>query len=66
MGIEKAHRYVSLIGPPAPRLVELLVLSEAMSAAEYEGWPLADSKRAERRASGLKLARSTEEHTHRG
>jgi hypothetical protein len=64
--IEKAHRYVSLIGPLTPSLVELLILSEAISAAEYEGWPLADSKRAERWASRLQQARLTEEQTHHG
>ena len=66
MGIEKAHRYVSLIGPLAPGLVELQVLSAAMSAAEYEGWPLADAKRVEPRTSRRERARTSEERTRHG
>jgi|SoimicmetaTmtLPA_FD_contig_31_15646355_length_304_multi_1_in_0_out_0_1 hypothetical protein len=66
MGISKSHRYVSLIGPLTPGLAERRVLSEAMSAAEYEGWPLAVAKRVEPRASSRERVHTTEERTHHG
>jgi hypothetical protein len=37
----KPHRYVSMVGPTVLLQSDLLLLSAAISAAEYEGWPVA-------------------------
>jgi hypothetical protein len=52
-----------LVGPRTPEVIERLV-SQAMSAAEYEGWPLADARSVERRTSRRKPARVAEEQAH--